>query len=222
MTEARQASSSAAPSPVPGGLKRTVVQAILAALIFAIIVVYAYYNDPWRPAAHILGPWAVLATAVAFRQRLAPAVIASVTFLAVAVITFYIGLKVGHDIRWAGTPSQMGVPWQEMQLWLLLAAIAGGAFGLLGSNASRRDWRGPAATAGLIGLLLGEAFRRQINWGLDVAVGVDLFLAVAVFVTAAAVNRRTWLTLALTVGTAAVGFVAVSAPDFLQQVLVTG
>ena len=67
---------------------RTIASAAAAGTGLAIIVVYAYYNDPWRPLAHVLGPWAVLATAVAFRRPRVLAVAASVSALAAAVVTF--------------------------------------------------------------------------------------------------------------------------------------
>lgn len=67
---------------------------LLAAAVGVVVaVVYANYNDPWRPLAHSLGLWAVMATAVAFRRPLALAIGASIASLAAAVITFYIGLR---------------------------------------------------------------------------------------------------------------------------------
>ncbi len=203
-------------------LTRAVLLATVAGTAMAVAAVYAYYNDPWRPLAHVLAPWAVLAVAVAFRRPLLPAVAASVASLASAVVTFYVGLKVGHDIRWAGSGSVMSIDWDRIQLWLVLACLAGGVFGLLGATAARRDWRGAAAIAALLGLLLGEAYRRSSDWGLDVAVAVDVVAAVLVFAVATRVNRRPLLTLALTAVAAVVGFVVVSAPDVLELLPVAG
>jgi hypothetical protein len=45
---------------------RAIVPAALAAMALAIAVVYAYYNDPWRPLAHILGVDAGTPAACAF------------------------------------------------------------------------------------------------------------------------------------------------------------
>ncbi len=158
----------------PGGLDGLARAVLLATAVgpaaavgtaAAVAMVYAYYNDPWRPLAHVLAPWAVLAVAVAFRRPLLPAVAAGVASLAAAVVTFYVGLKVGHDIRWADSGSVMGIDWDRIRLWLVLACLAGGVFGLLGATAARRDWRGAAATAALLGLLLGEAYRRSADWG---------------------------------------------------------
>ncbi|MCZ2815327.1 DUF6518 family protein [Modestobacter sp. VKM Ac-2984] len=189
----------------------------------AIAVVYAYYNDPWRPLAHSLGLWAVMASAVGFRRRLPLAVGASIASLATAVVTFYVGLKVGHDIRWAGSGSVMSVNWDRIGLWLVLAVLAGVAFGLLGSFAPHRDWKGAAATAALVGLLMADAYRRYSTWGgIDVAVAVDVLAALAVFVIATRDNKRPLLTLGLTFATAALGLVAVSAPDFIEQGLIEG
>ncbi|RBY81106.1 hypothetical protein DQ239_00300 [Blastococcus sp. TF02-09] len=79
--------------------------AALVAVALAVVVVYAYYNDPWRPLAHVLGPWVALAVAVAFGRPPMVAIGASVTSLAAGVVTFFIGLKVGHDIRWGDSAS---------------------------------------------------------------------------------------------------------------------
>lgn len=216
------------PSPVAGRpvhrngreWPRVLLLAAGLGVVAAVAVVYAYYNDPWRPLAHTLGIWAVLAAAVAFRRPLPLAVGAATTFLAVAVVCFYVGLKIGHDIRWAGSSSVMDVNWHGVELWLVLAVVAGAALGTAGAWAARPDWRGPAATAALVGLLLGDAYRRLDGYGPDVAVTVDLLAAVAVFLVATRANRRPVATLAWTVLAAAAGFAVVSAPDLLEQVLV--
>jgi len=201
----------------------TLLGAAAIGTALAVAVVYANYNDPWRPLAHTLGLWAVMASAVAFRRPLALAVGASIASLAAAVITFYIGLKVGHDIRWAGTDSSMPLNWDKMQLWLVLAVLAGVAFGLLGSFAPRREWKGALATAGLVGLLAADAYRRFHNWGeIDVAVIVDVIAALAVFAIGSRANKRPLLTLGFTVAVGALGLVAVSAPDFIEQGLIEG
>jgi hypothetical protein len=95
-------------------------------------------------------------------------------------------------------------------------------FGLLGYIAARSDWRGAAATAVPLGLLLGDAYRRLADWGMDVAVAADVLLAIVLFVAATRVNRRAVLTLLLTVVTAGAGFLAVSAPDFREQLFIEG
>ena len=94
-------------------------------------------------------------------------------------------------------------------------ALAGVVFGLMGSLAPHRNWKGAAATAALIGLLLADAYRRLSNWGeVDVAVTVDVIAALAVLVIASQYNKRPLLTLGLTMATVAVGLLAVAAPDF--------
>jgi ABC-type Mn2+/Zn2+ transport system permease subunit len=95
----------------------------------------------------------------------------------------------------------MSINWHSIQLWLVLAALAGIVFGLLGFFAVRRDWKGARATAVLLGLLLADAYRRFSNWGVDVAVIVDVLAAHAVFIIASRYNRKPLLTLSLTVGT---------------------
>lgn len=223
MSTARPIQSAGDPAtPIRRGWPQLIAGTATAGAIAAVVIVYAYYNDPWRPLAHALGIWAVLATAVAFRRPLRQAVGAAVSFLAAAVVSFYVGLKVGHDIRWADSGSVMGVNWEQIQLWLVLAVAAGAVFGLLGAVAAWQDWRGAAATAVLLGLLLGDAWRRGTTYRLDVAVAVDLLAAVVVFVIAARANRHPALTLGLTVITSGVGFLVVSAPDFIEQLMIEG
>lgn len=54
------------------------------------------------------------------------------------------------------------------------------------------------------------------------AVATDIVLAMVLFAAAIRVNRRPLLTLLLTVGAAVAGFIAVSAPDLLEQLLIAG
>jgi hypothetical protein len=113
----------------------------------------------------------------------------------------------------------MGVNWDDIQLWLVLAAVAGAVFGLAASCAARRDRWGPVATAVLLGLLLGDAYRRLHDRGPDIAVAVDLLAAVVVSLVVIRANRRPGRTLAWTLLAAIAGFAVVSAPDALQQAL---
>ncbi|RBY81107.1 hypothetical protein DQ239_00305 [Blastococcus sp. TF02-09] len=73
-----------------------------------------------------------------------------------------------------------------------------------------------------LGLLLGDAYRRLSGWGMDVAVATDIVLAIVLFTVATRRNRGSLLTLLLTVGATVAGFVVVSAPDFLEQLLIEG
>ncbi len=54
------------------------------------------------------------------------------------------------------------------------------------------------------------------------AVGADVLLAIGLFAAVTRVNRRPLVTLLLTVVAAGAGFVVVSAPDFLEQLLIEG
>ena len=207
----------------PRAWARAIVLSALAGVGLAAVVAYAYYNDPWRPLAHVLGPWVVLAAAVGFGRPPRLAVGAAVASLAAAVVTFYIGLKVGHDLRWADSGSVMFIDWDGITLWLIFAVPAGVVFGLLGSFAARTDRTGAVAAAALLGLLLGDALRRYLNFGsVDAAVLVDLLAAAAVFAVASPRNRRPVLTLALTAVATVVGYLLVSAPDFIEQILIEG
>ncbi|NIH66711.1 hypothetical protein FB380_001157 [Modestobacter marinus] len=189
----------------------------------ATATVYANYNDPWRPLAHSLGLWAVMASAVAFRRPPVLAIGAPIASLGTAVVTFYVGLKVGHDIRWADSGSHMSINWDRIGSWLVLAVVAGVAFGLLGFFAPRPEWKGAAATAALMGLLVADAYRQfSRNRDIDVSVIVDVLAALAVFVIATRDNKRPLSTLGLTIAASALGLVAVSAPDFIEQGLIEG
>jgi hypothetical protein len=199
------------------------VQSALAGAALAVVVVYAYYNDPWRPLAHVLGPWIVLAAAVSFGRPARLAIGTAVASLAAAVVAFYVGLKVGHDLRWGDSGSVMFVDWNGVTLWLILAVPAGVVVGLLASFAARSDRTGAAAAAALLGLVLGDALRRYINWGgVDVAVLVDLLAAAVMFTVAVRRNGRPALTFAWTVVAAVVGYLLVSVPDFIEQILFEG
>ncbi len=67
MIEPRAQNGAANPGGLDG-LARAVLVAAAAGTAVAVAAVYAYHNDPWRPLAHVLAPWAVLAVAVAFRR----------------------------------------------------------------------------------------------------------------------------------------------------------
>jgi uncharacterized protein DUF6518 len=128
----------------------------------------------------------------------------------------------GHDIRWAGSGSVVWVSWDDVLLWVLFALPAGALFGWAGASAGRRDRWGPRATAALLGLLLGDAARRWVTWGADVAVAVDLLAAVVVLVVAMRANRRPGATLAWTLVATVVGAGLVTGPDLVEQLLVGG
>jgi hypothetical protein len=137
-------------------------------------------------------------------------------------VTFYVGLKVGHDLRWADAGSSMAINWDQIQLWLIFAVPAGAILGLLGSRAPHPSWQGAAASAALLGVLLGEAYRRYTGYGPDIAVGVALLLAAALYVVTVRRNRQPVLTLVFTALASVAGLLLVSAPDLVEQLLVRG
>lgn len=199
----------------------------VAGIALASLISFAYYNDPFRPLAHTLGIWVALAFAVSWRRPKASAVAHTIVALTSAVVTYYIGLKVGHDIRWADQGSFMTVGWDRIQMWTIFAVVAGAALGWLGSLAAKQGWIGAAAAAAFVGLILGDGMRRALVWGLadpagmwDVAVLVDGALAVLVFLAATRGNRRPWLTAAFIPLVAAAGLVVVWVPDTIEQLLV--
>lgn len=208
-------------------LRPSLLLSAIAGAALASVIVYAYYNDPFRPLAHTLGPWVALSFALSWRRTPAAAIAHTIAGLGCAVITFYLGLKIGHDIRWSAKGSVMTVNWADMQLWVLFSVVGGLVLGFLGSRASRRDWIGAATAAAFIGLLLADGFRRALVWGLlaarggwDAAVLLDGALAILVFLVATRDNRRPWLTVAFVPLVAVVGAVVVAVPDAIEQLLV--
>lgn len=196
-------------------------------IVIASVIAYAYYNDPLRPLAHTLGLWVALAFAVSWRRPPKLAIAQAIIALGAAVVSYYIGLKIFHDIRWAARGSAFPLNWSRIQLWTVFAVVAGVVFGMLGSRAGKQDWTGAAAGAAFVGLLLGDGIRRAMVWGIvdsrgwwDAAVLVDGLLIIVVFIIATRINRRPWLTIAFLPLVAVAGLAAVWVPDMVEQLLV--
>jgi len=196
-------------------------------IAIASVIAYAYYNDTFRPLAHTLGLWVALAFAVSWRRPPRLAIAQTIIALGAAVVTYYIGLKIFHDIRWAAQGSVFPLGWSRILLWTGFAIVAGLVLGLHGSCTANQDWTGAAAGAAFVGLLLGDGIRRALVWGVvdpagwwDAAVLVDGLLTIVAFLAATRVNRRPWLTIAFIPLVGVAGLAAVWVPDMVEQLLV--
>lgn len=141
-----------------------------------------------------------------------------------AVVAFYVGKKIYYGIRYPGSAYRVNA--DDLVLYGVLALLAGVALGILGAELGRTGWRSAAATAAIVGLLLGEAYRRQTDYGstgsIDVAV---LFGVLAVLVVVAMGPRslgQTARVVVLAVPLAVLGLAVVSGPDWIEQILIGG
>lgn len=182
----------------------------------------AYYTPLLRSLPHSFGIWIVLVVVVTRRQEPAQAVVRAVIALESAVVAFYVGKAVCYGIKYPGMP--YGISTANLAIWSVLAALAGVLFGLSFRLAGRDDRWGVLATAAIVGLLLGDAFR-QIRFAPADEPALTLF-------TVAAVSLVLWLgsrsppqlfrISALAIPLTVVGFVVATAPDLLEQLIFTG
>lgn len=192
-----------------------------AGLLTGAFGAYAYYSDVWRPLAHVLGPWILLAAVVSARRRPVSAAARSTAALVAAVGAFYVGLDVVYGIKYSGAPHSVNL--DRMALWCALAVLAGVTLGLIFHRIGRRGWTAAAATAAALGLLGGDVLRRSLSRAPDPVLLGFLALAVTVVLLLAEGSRQQWARAAvLTVPALALGMVVASAPDALEQLLITG
>ena len=196
--------------------------AVAGGLLTGGFAAWAYYSDTYRPLAHTFGLWITLVVLLSARRRVGWAVVRSVLALATAVVTFYVGKQVMYGIEYPGMPYALNR--EQITQWLVLAVIAGALSGVLFSRAGQDDRAGAVATAGAVGLLVGDAVRRCWTYGVvDPVVPAAAVLFIGLVLAGTVRSGRQLGRVALwTAPMAVLGAVLVSAPDALEQVLITG
>ena len=183
---------------------------------------WAYYGEVFRPLSHSFGMWIALLALLSARRPVREAVLRSVLALAAAVVAFYVGKDVMYAIDYPGQPYSAGL--DQIVQWLVLAVVAGSVLGWAFHRIGRPDHAGAASTAAALGLLAADAYRRSSNYPGDAAVvvGFAVLAAVAVLAVAARSPRQLGEIALWTLPAAVAGWVLVSAPDLLEQLLITG
>lgn len=162
-----------------------VLLAVLGGLLTGGFAAWAYYDDTFRPLAHVFGIWIALVALISARQIIRRAVIRSCSALTAAVLVFYVGKKVMYGIEYPGMPYSLNG--SQIVAWIALAIVVGAVLGAAFSFVGTEQNRGAAATAGVIGLLIADAYRRSSNYHQDASVvltfaliGIVLVLAVGI------------------------------------------
>ncbi|SED05581.1 hypothetical protein SAMN04489727_6206 [Amycolatopsis tolypomycina] len=191
--------------------------ALLGGLATGALGAYAYYSPALRPLAHAFTLWIALLAAVVPGARDGRAILRAAVALAAAVVAFYYGKDVMYGIRYPGMPYSVNL--EQLALWLVLAALAGTAAGLVFGPIGREDVRGTVSTALAAGLLIGEVVRRSdradgVVFTVATLLALALVLARGIRSRRQAVRVAAWL-----VPMALAGFLLVSGPDVLEQLL---
>jgi hypothetical protein len=196
--------------------------AVVGGLVTGGFAAWAYYDELFRPLAHSFGLWIALLALLSARRPVLEAVLRSVLALAAAVVAFYVGKDAMYAVDYPGQPYAVNL--DELGQWLVLAVLAGSLLGGAFHRIGRPGHSGALATAAAVGLLAADAYRRTSNYPEDGTVVVGLAaLAIAAVLAVAVRSPRQLAEVALwTLPMAAAGWVLVSAPDLLEQFLITG
>jgi hypothetical protein len=205
-----------------GGARPRDVLAVGAGLVTGGFAAWASYTDPVRPLAHTFLLWTALLVLTSAGAPARRAVVRAVLALATAVPAFYVGKQVVHGVRHPGMPYALNA--SELVEWLALAVVAGTLLGWVFCRVGRPGPAGALAAAAAIGLLVADAYRRSAGRPDEGAVvwTVAVLAAVAVLVLDVRSWRRLALVGVLVVPCALAGYLLVSAPDALEQLLLTG
>lgn len=173
-----------------------------------------YVPYPFADLGNSSAVWAVAAFAFGYwirTGRLRAAVACSV-LLVIAVPSYYVGAALIQNDDWAVLRQPSSI------LWMAFGVIAGIVFGIGGTWAHDRDWRGIAGPALPGAVLFAEAALHlnrvgSPNHGTDPIANVVINVALGVLVIVLAARRRL-LTLAASVPIALGGFAAFLAAGF--------
>jgi hypothetical protein len=145
------------------------------------------------------------------------AIARAIVALAAAVVAFYYGKDVMYGVKYPGMPYSVNL--EQLVLWLILASVAGVAAGLVFGPIGREDIRGTVSTALAAGLVIGEVIRRSdrmdgVVFTVATLLALGLVLGRGIRSRPQAVRVAGW-----TVPMAVAGFLLVSGPDVLEQIL---
>jgi hypothetical protein len=201
---------------------RGIAAAAAGGLLTGGFAAWAYYSDTYRPLAHTFGLWVTLLLLLSARRPVRQAVVRSVLALAVAVLAFYVGKQVMYGIEYPGMPYALNR--EQIGQWLVLAVLVGALLGWLFSPAGDDGRAGAIATADAVGLLLGDALRRSWTYGVvDPVLGAAAVVFIGLVLAGTVRSGRQLGLVALwTAPMTVLGMLLVSAPDALEQLLLTG
>ncbi|WP_410579708.1 hypothetical protein [Amycolatopsis sp. lyj-108] len=172
----------------------------------------------WKKLAHSFTIWIVLVVAVTAGAPRRHAAVRAVGTLIAAVLAFYWGKALVYGVEYAGMPYEIDV--STTVLWCAMAIAGCLIAGFLVSTIGRSDIRGTVATATIVGLLVADVVRQSSRSGLGV-----LLLATVVAIGFVGIRGIRSLRQGLQVAAYAIplagrGFMIVSAPDFLEEVVI--
>lgn len=206
---------------MPFSARATSVDALcaIAGLASGVFGAYAYSSTDYRPFAHTLGVWILLTVLVSARQPRRRAMVRATTALVTAVVAFYAGKELLYVTRFS---AEFTLDPVRLGLWLAVAVAAGCALGAIFHRIGTEGRAAAAATAAAAGLLVADTLRRALNYPREALVlGVFTGLAlIAVWLRARPLTRvqLLWL-LALLPLTTIAGYLLVSAPDLLEDLV---
>ncbi|PRZ43537.1 hypothetical protein CLV47_102225 [Antricoccus suffuscus] len=166
--------------------------------------------------------WILTVALVSARQLRRSAVAASCLALLAAVLAFYVGKKVMCGIRCPDMPYSLNIV--QLAEWDVLAVIVGAILGAIFADIGADGRRGAIAAAVAVGLLAADAYRRTDNYPAEgqVVIGFAVLAVIAVLAVAVRTPRHLSAIAAWAVPTALIGYGLVSAPDAIEQLLITG
>ncbi|SDC53160.1 hypothetical protein SAMN05660690_1788 [Geodermatophilus telluris] len=196
--------------------------AVSAGVLTGGLAAWAYHDDVLRPLSHVFLLWTATIALLSARQPWRRAVVVSSVTLLAAVLAFYVGKQVVYGIEYPGMPYALDTG-QVLQ-WLVLAVVAGAVLGVAFAGIGTPGRAGSIGTAAALGLLVADAYRRASSYPAEAPVVVTAAVLAAAAVLAVALRSPRQLPgiAAWTVPAVLAGLVLVSAPDLLEQLLLTG